>query len=87
MKNIQQELARQREEVRVVQQQLRQQLLPYPMEENWAWGPSFILSNIQRLITLSGRTKSGVLSDQAQLNGALFVAVTETWLTPQVFNS
>ena len=48
---------------------------------------SFLLSNIQRLITPSGRTKSGFLSDQAQLNGALLVAVTETWLTPQVYDS
>ena len=48
---------------------------------------TFILSNIQRLITPSGRTKSGFLSDQAQLNGALVVAVTETWLTPQIFDS
>ena len=48
---------------------------------------SFILSNIQRLITPSGRTKSGFLSDQAHLNGALFVAVTETWLTPHILDS
>ena len=38
MKNIQHELARQREEVRAVQQQLRQQLLPYPVEEGLGWG-------------------------------------------------
>ena len=41
---------------------------------------SFILSNIARLITPSGRTKSGFLSDQAQLKNADYVAVCETWL-------
>ena len=46
-----------------------------------------MLSNIQRLITPSGRTKSGFLSDQAQLSGALLVAVTETWLSSEVFDS
>ena len=48
---------------------------------------SFILSNIQRLITPSGRTKSGFLHDQAQLDNALLVAVTETWLNPTVLDS
>ena len=48
---------------------------------------TFLLSNIQRLITPSGRTKSGFLSDQAQLNGALLVAVTETWLSSQILDS
>ena len=48
---------------------------------------SFLLSNIQRLITPSGRTKSGFLSDQAQLHGALLVGVTETWLSPGVLDS
>ena len=47
---------------------------------------SFLLSNIQRLITPSGRTKSGFLSDQAQLSGALLVAVTETWLSSQILD-
>ena len=48
---------------------------------------TFLLSNIQRLITPTGRTKSGFLSDQAQLNGALLIAVTETWLTSRVLDS
>ena len=48
---------------------------------------TFILSNIQRLITPSGRSKSGFLHDQAQLGNALLVAVTETWLSPQIFDS
>ena len=48
---------------------------------------TFILSNIQRLITPSGRTKSGFLSDQAQLSNALLVAVTETWLSPDILDS
>ena len=48
---------------------------------------TFILSNIQRLITPTGRTKSGFLSDQAQIGNALVVAVTETWLSPDVLDS
>ena len=39
IKNFQQELVRHREEVRQVQQQLRQQLLPYPVQESLAWDP------------------------------------------------
>ena len=48
---------------------------------------TFILTNIQRLITPSGRTKSGFLHDQAQLCNSLLVAVTVTWLSPQIFDS
>ena len=48
---------------------------------------TFILSNIQRLITPTGRTKSGFLSDQAQQQGALLVGVPETWLSPQIIDS
>ena len=48
---------------------------------------TFILSNIQRLITPSGRTKSGFLCDQAHLGNALLVAVTETWLSPDILDS
>ena len=50
-------------------------------------GQTFILTNIQRLITPSGRTKSGFLHDQAQLGNALLVAVTETWLSPMIMDS
>jgi hypothetical protein len=39
IRNFEQELAKQREEVRIVQQQLRQQFLPYPLEEGLVWGP------------------------------------------------
>ena len=38
------------------------------------------MSNIQRLIIPSGRTKSGFLFDQAVKNDSMIVAVTETWL-------
>ena len=47
---------------------------------------TFLLSNIQRLITPSGRTKSKFLSDQAQQKNALLVTVTETWLHNGVFS-
>ena len=48
---------------------------------------TFILTNIQRLITPSGKTKTKFLSDQADLNNALFLAVTETWLHSGVFDA
>jgi hypothetical protein len=48
---------------------------------------TFLLTNIQRLITTSGKTKTKFLSDQAELNGALLVAVTETWLHSGVFDA
>ena len=42
-KHFEQELAKQREEVRIVQQQLKLQLLPYPAVEGLVWGhrPSY----------------------------------------------
>ena len=43
--------------------------------------------NIARLITPSGRTKSGFLKDQAELNNSLFVGVTEPWLHDGVLDS
>ena len=49
--------------------------------------PTFLLVNIARLITPSGRTKSGFLKDQAELNNSLFVGVTETWLHDGVLDS
>ena len=48
---------------------------------------SFLLVNIARFITPSGRTKSGFLRDQAVANNCLFVGVTETWLTEDVLDS
>ena len=48
---------------------------------------SFLLSNIQRLITSTGKTKSKFLSDQAELKNALLVAVTETWLHSSIFDA
>ena len=49
--------------------------------------PSFLLSNINRLITPSGHNKVGFLYDQAVNNNALFVWVTETWLHPGVLDA
>ena len=49
--------------------------------------PTFLLTNINRLITPTGRTKSGFLADQAELKNAIFVAVTETWLHDGVLDS
>ena len=49
--------------------------------------PTFILTNINRLMTISGRKKSGFLANQAELNNALFVAVTETWLNDKMLDS
>ena len=46
-----------------------------------------MLSNIQRLITPSGRTKAGFLHDQAINNNSLLVAVTETWLHSGVLDA
>ena len=48
---------------------------------------SFILTNIRRLITQNGRRKSGFLADQADLKNSVYVAVTETWLNPEVLDS
>ena len=43
--------------------------------------------NIARLITQSGRTKSGFLSDQAAEHNSMFVGVTESWLTSDILDS
>ena len=56
------------------QQQMNQSLRHYQVAQQ-----AFLLSNIQRLITPSGRTKSGFLSDLAVDNSALFLGITETW--------
>ena len=45
------------------------------------------MTNIQRLITQSGKTKSKFLSDQADHKSALLVAVTETWLNSSIFDA
>ena len=45
------------------------------------------MTNIQRLITQSGKTKSQFLSDQADHKSALLVAVTETWLNSSIFDA
>ena len=43
--------------------------------------------NIARLMTQSGRSKAGFLSDQALLREALMVGVCETWLEPSIMDS
>ena len=43
--------------------------------------------NIARLITLSGRSKSSFLSDQATDKNCMFVGVTESWLTSDILDS
>ena len=48
---------------------------------------SFLLSNINRLISLSGHSKAGFLHDQAVQHNALFVGVTETWLHEGVLDA
>ena len=49
--------------------------------------PSFLLSNINRLITPPGHNKVGFLFDQAVRHNALFVGVTETWLHSGVLDA
>ena len=46
-----------------------------------------MLSNIQGLLGLGGKSKTGFLFDQAVLNNALAIAVTESWLKPEVKDS
>ena len=48
---------------------------------------SFLLINIARLLTQSGRSKAGYLSDQAELKSSLFVGVCETWLSPDIVDA
>ena len=48
---------------------------------------TFLLSNIQRLLTPSGRNKSSFLHDQAINNNSLVVAVYETWLHSGVLDA
>ena len=48
---------------------------------------TFLLSNINRLISPSGRTKSGFLSDLASDNQSLFLGITETWCHTGVLDS
>ena len=43
--------------------------------------------NIARLMTQSGRSKAGFLSDQAELKNSLFVGVCETGLSPDIVDA
>ena len=49
--------------------------------------PSFLLININRLLTSSGQSKVGFLHDQAVNHNALFVGVTETWLNEGILDA
>ena len=48
---------------------------------------TFLLSNIQGLLGLGGKSKTGFLYDQAVTHNSLLVSVTETWLKPEVKDS
>ena len=48
---------------------------------------SFILVNINRLITPSGNSKVSFLNDQAVNKNAMFIGITETWLHEGVFDA
>ena len=51
-------------------------------------GPkTLLLSNIQGLMGVGGKSKADFLSDQAMLHNSLAVAVTETWLKPEIKDS
>ena len=43
--------------------------------------------NIARLLTQSGHSKAGYLSDWAELKNSLFVGVCETWLSPEIVDA
>ena len=45
---------------------------------------SLLLSNIQGLMGSGGKSKMEFLRDQATLHNSLAVAVTETWLKPDI---
>ena len=51
------------------------------------WPASFILSDIRGLVGLTGKNKSPFLHDLATQRNCLWMAVTETWLTPRVLDS
>ena len=46
-----------------------------------------MLSNIQGLLGQGGKSKTGFLYDQAVMNNTLAIAVTESWLKPEVKDS
>ena len=48
---------------------------------------SFILVNINRLVTPSGNSKVSFLHDQAVNKNAMFIGITETWLHEGVFDA
>ena len=52
-----------------------------------SYGFTFLLVNIARLITPSGKTKSAFLKDQAETNNSMFMGVTETWLHSDILDT
>ena len=58
-----------------------------PHGKGYVWPASFLLSNIRGLVGLRGRNKSPFLHDLATQRNCLWMAVTETWLSPRVLDS
>ena len=48
---------------------------------------TFLLTNIRGILSVGGKSKTGFLYDQAVNHNSLVVAVTETWLKPDMKDS
>ena len=48
---------------------------------------TFLLTNIQGILGQGGKSKAGFLFDQSVLHKSLAVAVTESWMKPEVKDS
>ena len=55
--------------------------------EGAIWPVSFFLSNIRGLVGLRGRNKVPFLHDPATNRNCLWLAITETWLNPNILDS
>ena len=55
--------------------------------EGAIWPLSFILSNIRGLLGLRGKNKVPFLYDLATSRNCLWLAITETWLNPNILDS
>ena len=58
----------------------------YP-RKGGVWPASFIVTNIRGLVGVRGRNKSPFLHDLASQRNCLWVAVTESWLRPDILDS
>ena len=58
-----------------------------PSRERGLWPPSFLLTNIRGLVGGRGRNKSPFLHDLAVQRNCLWVAITESWLRPDILDS